>query len=189
MSDLPHMHRRVDDAPNEAPAPMTHEQLNYFTRQTSRAVDKALSKYMARAAVGFILLFAGFLFNAWNNAQQWERIESDAEQARATLIESGDIIAVDGCNRDFRTTQTLRGVLEASAEFTRQSYSEGRLDKAELEQRLTFYNEQLAQLQPPDCRKAQGIITDDEDHPLEIPEPLYVGSEANKTAPAPGEGG
>jgi hypothetical protein len=168
---------------------MTEEQLEWWAESTRRAVDKALAKYMKRSAVGFLLLFVGFLFNAWNNENQWDRIETAATEGRAALVESGDIIAVDGCNRDFRTTQALRGVLQASADFSRQNFKEGLIDQDQLNQRLSFYQSQLANLQPPDCRKTQGILTDDADHPLKVPEPLYPGSENNTLTPRISEEG
>lgn len=173
MSDLPHMHRRHDDDVSETQPPMTKEQLDFFTHQTEKAVEKALTKYTKRAILGFLLLFVGFLFNAWNNENQWDRIEATSEEGRAALVESGDIIAVDGCNRDFKTTQALRGVLIASADFNKQNFRNGVIDKATLDERLDFYAEQLSNLALPDCRRTQGILTDEPDHPLKVPEPLY----------------
>jgi hypothetical protein len=188
MSDHPHMHRRADDAP-EAPAPMTKAQLDFFTQQTARAVDKALSRYYKRAAAGFLILFIGFLFNAWNNENQWDRIEASADEGRQALVESGDIISVDGCNRDFQTTKALRGVLLASRDFSRQNYRNGLIDKQALEERKAFYSEQLSTLPLPDCRDTQGILTDDPEHPLEKPTPLYPERDGNRLTPRVSEEG
>jgi hypothetical protein len=184
MSDLPHMHRRATDecapAPTTGP-PMTEEQLDYFSEQTRCAVDRALNKYMKRAMIGFLLLFIGFLYNASTNRAQQVDIRSQAEAARDVLIESGDVIAIDGCNRDFQTTSALRGVLLASAAFNRQNFEDGIIDRTTLDQRLRFYDDQLDRLPLPDCRKSQGILTDDPQHNLPKPQPLYPDRDSEKS--------
>jgi hypothetical protein len=189
MSDLQHYHRRADDSAETPSQPLTREQLDFFTEQTRRAVNKALLRYAKRAAVGFLLLFLGFLFNAWNNENQWERIESSSDEARAALVESGDIIAVDGCNRDFETVKALRGVLIASAEFAQNAYNQGIITESDLDQRKRFYAEQLSTLSLADCRKAQGILTDDADHPLKMPAPMYPERDATNIVPPVSEEG
>jgi hypothetical protein len=192
MSDLPHMHRRRSDdvAPNVPAAPLTREQLDFFTHQTQRAVDKALGKYMRRAIFGFLILLIGFLFNAANNEAQWDSIRDASAEGREALVQSGDVIAVDGCNRDFQTIKAIRGVLLASAEFSRANYRSGLISKADLDERLKFYAEQLSGLSLPDCRETQGILTDDPEHPRAVPEPLYPDRDgANLTPPVSEEGG
>lgn len=146
---------------------MTAEQLEFFTAQTERAVYKSLRTYSRRAVIGFALLFAAFTLNVLYS----NRIGADARDA---VINSGNIVAVSGCNRDFRSAQAVRGVLIASKDFTQQAIKRGTLPPAEAITRLNFYDTQLANLPLPDCRKSASVLTDNPDLSRLAPHPLWT---------------
>lgn len=175
MSHAPHQHRRHDD-PNfdGPPAGLTYEQLEFFTEQTERAVQKAndFSAAADRRAwrnrmTGFAILFLAFLGNVLYS-------NHISAESRDQVIRSGDLVAVDGCNRDFRSTTAVRGVLVASKGFIRQSVRRGALSQEEASVRLAFYDSLLDDLPLPDCRKADDVLTDDPDAQVAIPQPLYA---------------
>lgn len=168
MSHVPHLHRRSDDpvVADQPPTGVTFEQLEFFTEQTERAVRKSLRTYSRRAVVGFILLFAAFMANVLY-------INKIADDGRHAVIKSGNIVAVDGCNRDYRSAQAVRGVLIASKDFTQQAVRRGTIPPQEALERLNFYNTQLASLPVPDCRRSAKVLTDDPNVALLPPTPLW----------------
>lgn len=152
---------------------MTAEQLEWFSEESQRLSSKVLRIYSRRAALGFAILLIGFFYNACNNARQWDRIANDADSSRNAIIASGNIVAVEGCNRDFNSLTALRGVLLASQDFATQAFKRGTLTQTQLNERLDFYAKQLANLQLPDCRRSAHVLTDRADAPLVLPQPLH----------------
>lgn len=160
---------------------MTFEQMEWITEQTETAVRKALRTYSRRATIGFCLLFAAFMGNLlWSN-----KLSSDARRA---VVRSGDLIAVDGCNRDFQDRVAVRGVLIASRDFTKNAYKRLNLTPEELQLRLDFYNARLKELPLPDCRKSDDILTDDPGDAVTVPTPLYPQSTKAIVPPVSSEG-
>lgn len=184
MSHVPHQHRRHDDPPfDPPPAGLTSEQLDFFTYQTERAVDKAIAKAeemdkkRARGRLlGFAALFLIFLANTFY-------IAHIGAKSREQVVRSGDIVAVAGCNRDYEDRVAVRGVLLASKEFTVNAFKRLNLSEAEKEARLQFYDDRLAELPLPDCRLADDVLTDDPDSPLVVPEAFYPGNDNDLVPP------
>ena len=164
-----HGHRREDDDPCEAPPPVTLEQLEFFTEQTDKAVRKALAKFSRRAVLGFVVLFLASLGNVWYASHI-------SKGARSAVVNSGYAVAIDGCNRDFRSTETLRLLLKSSRALTLQAAKSGNISRDRINESLRFYDSQLEALKLPDCRKSDDVITDDPQASIMIPEPLYPGS-------------
>lgn len=189
MSHFPHSHRRRDDDSFPEPhPPMTQEQLEFFTEQQQVAVERALKRYSRKALIGFLALFVGFLFNALNNQRQDRQADEASTAAREAIIDSGNLVAVNGCNRDFEDRVAMRGVLLASKSFTDQAVAEGRLTEYEGERRIAFYDERLRELPLPDCRDTRNLITDDPDVHIIVPEPLYPESAESIVPPVSAQG-
>lgn len=146
---------------------MTSEQLEFFTGQTERAVRKALRVYSRRAIIGFIVLFLAFTANVLYSNHV-------ASSGRDAVINSGNIVAVSGCNRDYRSAQAIRGVLIASKDFTKQAIKRGSLSPSEAIDRLNFYDTQLAKLPLPDCRQSASVLTDNPNVFRIAPHPLWT---------------
>jgi hypothetical protein len=147
--------------------PLTIEQLRYFEEAQSRAVHTAVNRVRKSAVIGFLILLLGIGFNIWDNKQQ-------GEHSRHAIVNSGRVVSVAGCNRDFHTITATRGVLIAAKKNVRAQEKAGRFTKDQADDAVTFYNTQLGKLTLPDCRLARTIVTDDPDKLRPIPTPLYV---------------
>jgi hypothetical protein len=154
------------------PPGMTTEQLDYFTEQTVRAVERGTKKgvqhYRNNAIIGFIILALGIGYIQWDHSNH-------TKESREAIVKSGRAVALLGCNRDYNTQNALRGVLTASKEFARTAARRGNITGADLQERLAFYDRQLERIEVPDCRTARSVVTDDPRDVGELPAPLYPG--------------
>jgi hypothetical protein len=189
MSHYPHIHRRADD-PSDAsfdriPPGMTADQLEFFTEQTERAVRKGtvagVRHYRNQALVAFVLLLAGFLFNANTNRLQDRDRENLNERARAAIVDSGRAVAVDSCNRAYEERLKIRDVFLTSQSIVRARVDAGdSVDPVNDRRALDFYAAQLEAFKLPDCRDTEALLTDDPNKPVPTVEPWY---ESNENAP------
>jgi hypothetical protein len=101
--------------------------------------------------------------------------EKDAKDGRQAIVQSGRVVAVDGCNRDFNSISQQRAVLQRAQVVIRQGYAKGQYTEAQYERAKKFYNQQLHKIDLPDCRTAKDIITDDPRNPGTLPVPRYPG--------------
>jgi hypothetical protein len=147
---------------------MTREQLQWVEEQVRHAADKAAKRTQRRALVGFLVLLFGLLAAIWIGGNQ-------AENARKAIVDTGRIVSVSGCNRDYEDRVAVRKVLIASKEFTKNAFRRLNLSPEEVQLRLDFYDEQLADLPLPDCRKARNVVSDDPTKVPAFPKPLYPG--------------
>ncbi len=166
-----------------APPGMTTEQLDYFTEQTVKAVEKGTKKgvrhYRNNAIIGFLLLLFGLGY------VQWRAMES-AVESRDAIVKSGRVVSVSGCNRDYRSLTALRGTLKASRRFTVNAGKQGVIGPSEVATRLAFYDAQLDRLRLPDCRVAAKVVTDDPKDIGDVPVPLHppdTGDDATERPP------
>ena len=166
-----HGHQRADDDPCEPMPPpgVTLDQLNFFTEQTDRAVRKSLRIFSRRAVAGFIVLFVAAIGNVWFASRV-------SHNAREAVIKSGDAVAISGCNRDFRTIETLRVLLKTAAAASASQEKKGEISHERGAAAKQFYVSQLKALKLPDCRKSDDILTDNPNKQVAVPEPLYPGS-------------
>jgi hypothetical protein len=181
MSHYPHIHRRADD-PVDAefdrmPPGMTAEQLEFFTEQTERAVDKGVRRgvkqYRNNALIAFVLLFAGFLYNANNNRIQDRDSERANADGRAAIVQSGDAVAIDGCNRAYEERLKIRDVFQNSKRLVQSRVNQGLGSADDAKAAIDFYDQQLESFKLPDCRKAASLLTDDPSKPIPMIEPWY----------------
>lgn len=156
------------DESNADGTPLTQEQLEYFAESERRASTAVLRKFQRNAIIGFVTLLLGVGFNVYDVRHH------ASEQSRA-VVQSGTVVAVEGCNRDFRSLVALRGVLQTARTQVRRAVRAGRISKEQGDEALKFYKEQLGKLKLPDCRKTEGLLTNDLNHSTlpPIPRPLY----------------
>lgn len=115
-----------------------------------------------------------------------------AGDARAALVNSGRIVSVDGCNRDFRLYQKVRAVFLRSLDAITQQRNSGLITQAQYLRAKNFYETELSNFALPDCRITENLLTADPakaDQPT--PQPLYHGSPAENEIgfdPKPSEG-
>lgn len=179
MSDL-HFHRRhSDEAPEQIPAGMTVEQLDFFTLQTERAVNKALRSFRNRALQGFLLLLVGLMVLTYvQRHDQMERREA-TNAARDQIVESGRAVALTGCNRDFQTAQAFQATIKALRDAAKKRNPQ----TPETAMAVDFYDEVLEISPLPDCRKAENIVTQDPTQPIIKIDPFYPGADYAPKAP------
>jgi hypothetical protein len=151
---------------SEPVTPLAEAQLELFTEQTRKAVEKAESRAIRRALVGYAILFAGVL-GMYINGQ------STSTHEREAIVESGQAISVAGCNRDHRTTKALRNVLTTANQQRREAFRRGAITSEEYAAARKYFRQQRATLIIPDCREAQDIVTDDPDKKIVVPTPLH----------------
>lgn len=143
-------------------------------------------RWVKRAVTGYVVLCLGFLGNSYIDRQR-------AQEARAALAQSGNVVSISGCNRDFRLYLTIRQVFQRSLTAATQQHDAGLITDEQFERAKTFYENQLRIFALPDCRDVASILTD---KPVKAqkhappPQPLYPGSpEAKKLERATTQGG
>jgi hypothetical protein len=150
------------------PQPMTHEQMSWVAEQTEHAVRKTARKVVLSALVGYIILFAGVM-GVYHNGQ------STSSNEQKAIVQSGNIVAVDGCNRDFEDQKRWINLLERLKDSSELAYKPGRTTEAQYRTAIEFYSGEIALAKKalPDCRQAEHILTDDPDADRERVRPLY----------------
>ena len=154
------------DSSNANGTPLTEEQLAYFSASTKRAVDNALRRFRRSAVAGFLILLLGVGYNLYDT-----RTASD--EGRHAIVQSGRVVAVDGCNRDFRTIGILRAQIIKGKEQIQAYVEDGTITQAAADRQIKATDELLAKYKQPDCRVADKLLTDDPDVKRPVPKPLY----------------
>jgi hypothetical protein len=149
---------------------MTDEQLAWITEQVDRAAHKAAHRTMKGAVIGYVILFLGVLGMYFNG-------QSVSKKERGAVVDSGRIVSVDGCNRDYNTIQTLRDEISKSKKRTQQLVKEGTLTQAQADRAIEQTNDLLERYQLPDCRKAETVLTDNPEDVSKQPVPRFPPSE------------
>lgn len=142
--------------------------------QIHEEAREAVRGYRNRALAAFVLILVayGYLFNVDQRADI-DR-QQDAKAARAAIVESGNIVAISGCNQHFRDRQAIRAVLFASRRVQQRARKRGDTTRAQYLDSIRFYRSQLTRLRLPDCRDTVRTLTDDPNRkPLVVPRPLY----------------
>lgn len=118
---------------------------------------RSMRTYRRNAIVGFLVLLAGLGATRYMDVQQ-------LNQSRQAVVDSGNAIVVDGCNRDFETARRQREAL-----YKQPQRSGRRLTEAEK-------NRIVRQLTPlPDCREVRNALTDNPEKRVTIPPALHEG--------------
>lgn len=154
-------------------APMTPEQLKFFSEQTERAVHLATKRVVRRATAGFMILLLGLGGQYYVGQQDLSARREVAQQQRSTIVKTGNAVAVAGCNRDFATTKVLRGLLSSAQAQTDAAFKRGDITAAQLARSKNFYTTQLGLLVLPDCRPVAHFVSADPTKDVVVPTPLY----------------
>lgn len=161
----------------------TEEQLTYLENSRRGAVRAAVRRYRDSSLVAFLLLLGGIGFLFYDNQHDQEASQKALAAQQHALVQSGRIVAVDGCNRDFADNQKFRGLLERLRRSAETNYRLGRTTQEQYEQAVLFYNRELNNFSVIDCRESERILTDD---PADLPnhvEPYYHGNPNNPPRP------
>lgn len=165
---MPFVHPIHDPEKDDDPRKecLTEEQLDYFSEQTRRAVKKAVRNYSRGAILGFLILLGGI--GVVQITQNHEN--QDAQKA---LVQSGRVVAVDGCNRDFKYVERIRSLLGRLSDANKQAYEAGGITGEQYARAQAFYKSEMARQKLPDCRRAEQVLSDDPEKPINPPTPLY----------------
>lgn len=154
-------------------APMTPEQLQFFTDQTQRAVRLATKRVTRRASAGFLILLLGLGGQYYVGQQDLVHRRDIAQKQRAAIVTTGNAVAVTGCNRDFVSTKALRGLLTSALAQTKDARKRGDITEIQYTRAQTFYSKQLSLLVLPDCRPVTHLVSADPNKPIAVPTPLH----------------
>lgn len=140
------------------------ELIEWIQEATERGIHKGLRKWFRGAALAFLFLLGANIF-------VWQTGKGEAASSRDAIVQSGTVVSIAGCNRDFETIQTLRGVLIASKQFQKAALKRGDITQRQFDQAGVYYKEQLDKLALPNCEAAGSILTEDPDAIPTIPKP------------------
>jgi hypothetical protein len=167
----------IPEPDSSKPAPLTEEQLEFFTEQTRRVVDRevsaALRRYVRGAIVAYVLLVAALGYVLYSDNQQGADRRADGIAARHQIVNTGNAVALAGCNRDFRTIKSLRAVLTNARDFQNAALRRGDITKIQFNRAAIYYKAQLDKLTLPDCRLAAHSVSDNVNRPVPFEVPLY----------------
>lgn len=145
-----------------SPETMTERQrewINHIALDAARHVQR-------RSLIGFLILLVGVGTTLYVG-------DKNADEARKAIVDTGRIVSVDGCNRDFQSRKEVREVLQRSKDFQLAALERGDITQAQYKRAVEFYNDRLKGLPLPDCRHAESIVSDDPDEVPAMPKPLH----------------
>lgn len=132
-----------------------------------------LRRYARAATAGFVVAVLGIGGAFYTQGQDRAAADKAATAGREAIVQSGRAVSVSGCNRSFRLTDKLRGILARGQDFQREALKRGDISPETFARATAYYEQQLAELPLPDCREAEEVVTDDPNQPILVPEPLY----------------
>ncbi len=163
------------------------EQVRETSERRSEVVARGvLRTFQRRAVVGFVVLAAGLVGGQYSGFKQQENARKDrtaiANAQRQAIVDSGNAVAIAGCNQDFRDREATRGVLEDAREQLRKN--KNRIPAQDYNEAIAFYQDELDNKLPlPDCRAAGHILTTNPKKVVAPELPLYPGAPYADSAP------
>jgi hypothetical protein len=156
-------------------------------RMDRRRSDANLKNYARNAVIGYVVLILG-VFGTYTIGQSNDRAARSRDQitnqrSAAAILRSGNIIAVDGCNRDFRATKALRLVLRGGKRNVTKNLANGSITRKQAVEAFDFYDQALTQLPLPDCRDSLNVLSANPETKQEVPTPLNP--ETKQEVPTP----
>lgn len=147
--------------------PVTHKEFDEVLAASQEQTARSLKRYARSATVGFLILLAA-------NAYVWSYSNRNNNQSRDAIVRSGKAVSISGCNRDFRSTQALRGVLKTADQLQARAIKTGEITISPKQRQIAhkFYSQQLRNLPLPDCKAAGEVLTNDPDAKPLVPRPL-----------------
>ncbi len=148
--------RDLAEKAHTMPNDLTPEQRALIHLDARMEARHTLRKYRNSAIVGFLILAIGM------GASQVANNHAAAD-GRARIVDSGNAVAVTGCNRDFNTSLRQRQAL-----YRQPDRSNGQPLTPEQRDQI------IRQLTPlPDCRQARNVVTDTKER--RVPKALHEG--------------
>lgn len=145
----------------------TEAQLELITHTAENAVKRFDKRRRHAARAGYLILLLGVIAAIWVSTH-------DAAANRDAIVQSGTVVAVEGCNRDFKTIGVLRAQVLKSKHQARLFYKEGTLTLPQLERTLAQTDRFLKRYPQPDCRVAASVLTSDAENVPPVPTPLHA---------------
>lgn len=151
--------------------PQQRTEVHDIALDTALHIAGTVSKHRIRsyakgALVGFVILLAGV-------GLAFREGTLRANGARDAIVRSGSVIAVDGCNRDFRSISNLRGIIDNSRTQLKSYERDGTISHEQYLRGLAEIDKQLKTYPLPDCRKADDVLTANPNKVPEAPVPLH----------------
>lgn len=158
----------MDSSPETPVTPLTEAQLQWFADAEAHSVKTAVDRVQKRALAAFLILFAGIAGNFYVNSH-------DANQQRDAIVASGQVVAVDGCNRDFKTGNDFINLFQRLDEANSAALKSGRITQEDRDLAHGFYASEIAKKEAaqPDCRQSRDLLTSDPDKTRDVPTPLH----------------
>lgn len=153
--------------------PFEPEQIVWLEESRRDSVRRAVKRFRNAALVGYLVLTVGVVVAFQNNHNESTQRRAQGVAQRDAIVKSGSAVAVDGCNRDFKTITGLRAVLMDAKTFQRNQLKQGHITPQQYATAKSYYNTQLGRLVLPDCRRAASVITQNPDKPVPAPVPLH----------------
>lgn len=152
----------------QTPPALTEEQLRFLADLQEESTRRTLRRWIKGAIVGYVVLIAG-VFLMYENGQ------SVSANERSAVVNSGRVVSVEGCNRDYRSAEAFVNLLERLRDSTISQHKQHKIDDARYRAGLEFYSAEIARAKGrlPDCREAETTLTADPDADLRNLKPLY----------------
>jgi hypothetical protein len=153
--------------------PFTEEQLRWLSARehmlSSHGTNYSrvhIRRYARAALASFLILASGVGVALHANS-------TSANDSRDAILNSGRVVLVSDCNRDFSSINRIRGLLIAAREGSKRAHANGNMSDQQYRDAQRFYAEQLASQPLPDCREAVTLLTDDPNLRVRVPTPRY----------------
>lgn len=151
----------------------TEDQLHFLRVSRQKAVHDALTRYIRGGIVAYVILVAALGYVLYADSHQRDERRADSIAARHQIVDTGNAVALAGCNRDFRTITSLRAVLTNARNFQNAALKRGDITQEQFDRATAYYKVQLSSLQLPDCRVAARTVSDNPSRRVPVETPLY----------------
>lgn len=151
------------------PENLSQAQRDFIQEHSQTTAVAAVRSYTRAAMVGFVLLLGGVGYTLYD-ARQF------SNESRDAIVNSGRAVAIDGCNRDFESSQRFTKLLIRADKASASDRKAGNITAAVRLHAKEFYaNEIRESSRFPDCRNAASVITDNIDATVRLPVPRFPG--------------
>lgn len=187
MTDAAHPRvlRSLPDDEREEFIEWLHESREDDVRRASRA---AMKRYVRSATVGFVLLVIGLAVafmvarNDNNEARQEAvaQVQKASDKAFKSVVQSGNAVAVAGCNRDYLDRVQFRKLIIRAKGTLAANLQRGDITQRQYDEAIDFYDDTLRENVLPNCKLAAKTVTADPNRRIIPPKPLYRGYRNDK---------
>jgi len=158
--------------------------LDLVRTESEAAAEHAARHVSKRATIGFVILAIGLILTVFVGGQriqdlgrtQRNAIKNTALESTAQAKRAGEVVTIQGCNRDFKSTEKIRALLIRLKQANDISFQMGRITAAQHKVAADFYLDQLKRINLPDCRESIEAFNTNVDSLRPLPQPLYPGA-------------